>query len=80
MGSSPTELVLPQAYLQIISPLIHFFAKMENFDSFPDIAPLNLEIEFNDIGDGEHKSKFLISTGLISVSGKGEAFHGYVES
>lgn len=80
MDSSPIELVLPNAYIQIISALIHFSAKSGNFESFPDIPPLNLDIEFNDIGGGEHRSKFSISTELISVSGKGEAFHGYVES
>lgn len=80
MDSSPVELELPHAYIQIVSALIHFSAKAENLESFLEIPPLDVDIEFSDIGGGQHKSKFSISTELISVSGKGETFHGYVES
>ncbi|MBO2701056.1 hypothetical protein [Shewanella algae] len=80
MDNAPVELALPHAYIQIVSALIHFSAKAEDFKSFPDIPPLDVDIEFSDIGGSQHKAKFSISTELISVSGKGEAFHGYVES
>lgn len=76
----PIELVLPHAYIELVSALIHFSARSENFEHLEDIPSLNLDLEFVDIGGGHHKSEFSISTQIISVTGKGEAFQGYVES
>lgn len=80
VDTAPIELVLPHAYIQLVSALIHFSARSESFEHLEDIPSLNLDLEFVDIGGGHHKSEFSISTGIISVTGKGEAFHGYVES
>lgn len=80
VDTAPIELALPHSYIQLVSALIHFAARSENFDHLEHLPSLNLDIDFIDIGGGQHKSKFSISTEIVSVTGKGGAFQGYAES
>ncbi len=80
IDSSPVELELPHAYIKIVSALVYFSAKSENFRSFPEIPRLNISMEFSDIGGSKHSAQFSIVTHLVSLTNKGETFAGYVES
>lgn len=72
-------LMLPDAYITIVSSLIYFGFKYEDEKSHsPEIPPLIANVEFSDIGDGRHSTKFSIQFNVVATNG--EFISGYLDS
>lgn len=76
----PVELILPHAYIQLISALIHFAAKSNDFNFLEEIPKLTIELNYLDIGGKKHNSKFFIKINISMIANKGDSFSGYIES
>jgi hypothetical protein len=74
-----TELILPHAYIQLVSALIYFKSKSENLDFLKNVPCLQLRIKYSDIGRRQHEVKYNIFTSIVAVMNKGEEFSGYIE-
>lgn len=76
----PTDLIIPPAFIMIVSALVHFYSKADDFQSFEEIPNLIVEIDYLDIGGKKYKTKISITTQITSIIGKGESFTGYLEA
>lgn len=80
IDQTPVELVIPRAFIQLVSAFIHFSGKTDRFNHLEKIAILTVDLDYLDIGGKKHKSKFALNTTIIMVVNKGEAFSGQIES
>jgi hypothetical protein len=59
---------IPAAYIDLVSALIFFSTKDKNFDSFPNIPILRLQLEYFDIGGDKQQASFDIELNICSIS------------
>jgi len=80
VDESPVRLVVPLAFTQLVSALVYFAAKADDFDSFPEIPLLKVEMSYFDIGGSKHSCGFNLEANISMVMNKGEGMNGYIES
>ena len=77
--SKPVMLVVPHAYITLVSALLFFNARDKDSKRMPDIPPLTLQLVYRDIGDRKHSGAFEVHCELAAVRGDGEVLHGWLE-
>ncbi|EGQ7810900.1 hypothetical protein I6Y99_004968 [Vibrio parahaemolyticus] len=78
--TTPTELLLPPAYSELISAWIYFHFKSDKKEQFPEFPMIKAKVTFFDIGGKKHTCKFEISSKIVIVANDGSKFQGYIES
>jgi hypothetical protein len=71
---------IPPAYIKLVSALLYFSVRDHDSRSFTDMPMLKLALEYFDIGGCKHKASFNIELTIVSISGSGEQFQGYMQS
>ncbi len=71
---------VPHAYMELVSALIYFSSKENDYHSLSDVPLLTLELEYFDIGGDKHKTSFNIELNLNAIHGDGEGFYGFMQS
>lgn len=79
VDNKPGRLVLPHAYIQLVSALVFFTATEKNHGTFPEIPRLTLQLDYRDIGDQKHRATFAVQCELEAVSSNGQIIRGVVE-
>ncbi len=72
-------LVVPHAYIILVSALLFFNGRDKSSKALPDIPPLSLQLGYRDIGDRKHNGAFEIHCKLGAIRGNGEVLHGWLE-
>ncbi len=75
----PILIRVPPAFVTLSSAMLFLTAKDGGFKKIADVPLLNVEMEFQDIGDGHHVAAFSIALKIIALAGDGTGFHGYLE-
>jgi len=75
----PVTLILPHSYIQLVSALIYFAAKGNNYSFLEKIPKLTIDLNYLDIGGKQHYSRFFIEINIHMIANDGEKFSGYIE-
>lgn len=71
---------VPHAYIELVSALIYFSAKEKDYEAFPDMPKLKLDLEYFDIGGAKNNTSFEIELNIMMIYGDGEGFRAYMQS
>ena len=75
-----TDLKVPHAFIKVVSALVHFNSKSEDFESLDGIPNLIANICYFDIGGKKYETKFTIKPDIYAIMGAGESFEACLEA
>ena len=81
IDQTASKLIIPQMYIELVSYLVYFVAKVKKFDqNISKIPPLECLLDYNDIGGAKHSVKFALNVNCYHIKDNGAYFRGFLDS